>query len=192
MVEMFVFFFFGLFFQYSMFYSHPLVLGMSLLGISVVMVSIMCFYGPIFSFCIFMVMIAGVLVVFSYTISLVPYEGPDYKEGKVVDFVSLGISESGVFGIIKKNFFESFFGFVFSDFFRFRVFVGFLFFLVVFMFLYQSLVGLELSGAFLGYSDIGYFSEDYSMVLVWLGSLLFFVMIFGTGMASRYNGALIG
>jgi hypothetical protein len=80
MIEIFVFFVSGLCFQFSVFYSHPLVLGIRLLVITVRIGGVLCYYGPLFSFCVFMVTVAGVLVVFSYTISLVPFKGPDYDD----------------------------------------------------------------------------------------------------------------
>lgn len=78
-MEIFVFFMCRLFFQFLFYYSHPLILGVILLSVAVFIVGILCYYGPLFGFCVFMVIVAGVLVVFSYTISLVPFKGVSYS-----------------------------------------------------------------------------------------------------------------
>jgi hypothetical protein len=67
----------------------------------------------------------------------------------------------------------------------------FLFFRRVLAVMYRSLNREEIGAMVLRYSEIGYFSEDYSFVLVWMGVLLFIVIIFGIRVASRYEGALI-
>nr|YP_008854389.1 NADH dehydrogenase subunit 6 [Meretrix lyrata]AGR50835.1 NADH dehydrogenase subunit 6 [Meretrix lyrata] len=164
MLEVFVFFLSGLAFQLSVFYSHPLVLGMGLLIFSVIMGMFLCYYGPIFSFCAFMVMVAGVLVVFSYTISLVPFKGFDYKSNK--NFKSMNIFGSGV--VLGGFFFVCFFS--------------------------SMVVGVDSNnffGMFLSYTEISYFTEDYSIFIVWMGLLLFLAMVFGASMCKSYEGALI-
>nr|QOE56583.1 NADH dehydrogenase subunit 6 [Antigona lamellaris] len=63
--------------NFSLKLSHPLLLGMGLLMLLLVLTSLIVFYGSLYSFCLFMVMVGGVLVVFCYTISLVPYVGKE-------------------------------------------------------------------------------------------------------------------
>nr|YP_009128925.1 NADH dehydrogenase subunit 6 [Saxidomus purpurata]AJT47995.1 NADH dehydrogenase subunit 6 [Saxidomus purpurata] len=191
MVEMFVFFFFGLLFQVPILHSHPLVLGTGLLTVSVFMACLLTFYGPLFSFSVFMVMVAGVLVVFSYTISLVPFKGatemrdpvksaPGSFSGKNVN-KSFGVKRSVLVYKLgsKEDVWLSYLA----------VFMIFLFSLVVTC--YQGVNGEDVWSVFINYSDVGYFSEDYSFVLVWLGVLLFVAMIFSMGVANCYEGALI-
>nr|YP_010121808.1 NADH dehydrogenase subunit 6 [Callista chinensis]QRE83915.1 NADH dehydrogenase subunit 6 [Callista chinensis]QWM94247.1 NADH dehydrogenase subunit 6 [Callista chinensis] len=194
MVEMFVFFLLGIFFQFSVIYSHPLVLGMSLLLISVVMGIIILFYGPLFSFCIFMVTIAGVLVVFSYTISLVPFKGPNYDleeeniSGKPVNLSSLEWGEK----VSNENW--TFYPSSWMKWSSSKNGIITCFLSLALMcsgFMYSWLGGEELSSMVLNYSEVGYFTDDYSFVLVWAGVLLFFAMVFGMGVANRYEGALI-
>nr|AKE36684.1 NADH dehydrogenase subunit 6 [Meretrix lamarckii] len=158
-------------FSLSVFYSHPLVLGMGLLIITVVMGMIVCYYGPVFSFCVFMVMVAGVLVVFSYTISLVPYEGSDIKKSKKVG-INISISPSyKVFGS--------------------WVVLVFFFLVCIVSVGVNSVYSEDFSSMFLNYSEIVYFTEDYSIVIVWLAVLLFLAMVFGASMSSWYKGALV-
>nr|YP_003162834.1 NADH dehydrogenase subunit 6 [Meretrix meretrix]ACU68440.1 NADH dehydrogenase subunit 6 [Meretrix meretrix] len=173
-LEVFVFFVFGLSFQLSVFYSHPLVLGMGLLIFSVFMGMVICYYGPIFSFCAFMVMVAGVLVVFSYTISLVPFEGYNYEDKKDLKkktkiFEELGISRK-ISGYLGALFF--FLACVVSPF-------------------VNSDNNEDVSGMFLSYTEISYFTEDYSLVVVWLAVLLFLAMVFSASMSKWYEGALV-
>nr|AKE36671.1 NADH dehydrogenase subunit 6 [Meretrix lamarckii] len=170
-LEAFVFFLSGLAFQLSVFYSHPLVLGMGLLIIAVVMGMVVCYYGPVFSFCVFMVMVAGVLVVFSYTISLVPYKGFDFEKGE----------ETGVdipFGSNSK---------IFSSW----VVLGFFFLVCLVSVGANSAYSEDFSSMLLNYTEIAYFTEDYSVVIVWLAMLLFLAMVFGASMSSWYKGALV-
>nr|QLH90205.1 NADH dehydrogenase subunit 6 [Meretrix lusoria] len=174
MLEVFVFFVFGLAFQLSVFYSHPLVLGMGLLIFSVFMGMVICYYGPIFSFCAFMVMVAGVLVVFSYTISLVPFEGYNYEDSKGLKeknkvFKELGISRkvSGRLGVV------------------------FFFFACLASPFISGDKNEDVSGMFLSYTEISYFTEDYSIVVVWLAVLLFLAMVFSASMSKWYEGALV-
>nr|YP_009491826.1 NADH dehydrogenase subunit 6 [Dosinia altior]AWI67996.1 NADH dehydrogenase subunit 6 [Dosinia altior] len=72
-VELFVLFCFLSVVNFSLKIEHPLMVGMGLLSVLVVMSGVVTFYGSLYSFCLFMVMVGGVLVVFSYTISLISF-----------------------------------------------------------------------------------------------------------------------
>ena len=72
-IEMFVLFFLLRVVNVALESSHPLVMGIGLLVLTVIAVRLVVWYGRFYGFRLFMVMVGGVLVVFSYTISLVPY-----------------------------------------------------------------------------------------------------------------------
>nr|YP_009498482.1 NADH dehydrogenase subunit 6 [Dosinia japonica]AWK60554.1 NADH dehydrogenase subunit 6 [Dosinia japonica] len=73
MVELFVLFGLLSVINFSLKIEHPLMMGMGLLSILVTMSGVVVFYGSLYSFCLFMVMVGGVLVVFSYAISLISF-----------------------------------------------------------------------------------------------------------------------
>nr|YP_009491839.1 NADH dehydrogenase subunit 6 [Dosinia troscheli]AWI68009.1 NADH dehydrogenase subunit 6 [Dosinia troscheli] len=92
-VELFVLFSLLSVLNFSLKIEHPLMVGMGLLSILVVMSGVVVFYGSLYSFCLFMVMVGGVLVVFSYAISLVSFsvEKMSFGFGKTKN-VSLKVS----------------------------------------------------------------------------------------------------
>ena len=59
--------------NFSLKCTHPLLLGTGLLTFLLIVTRILIFYGGLYAFCLFIVVVGGVLVVFAYTISLIPY-----------------------------------------------------------------------------------------------------------------------
>ncbi|YP_009827043.1 NADH dehydrogenase subunit 6 (mitochondrion) [Mercenaria mercenaria] len=139
--------------------SHPLVMGMGLLVLTVMAVSLVVWYGSFYGFSLFMVMVGGVLVVFSYTISLVPYISE--KKSKMSSEVS--------------NFY---------DFLMVVLGLGFFCLVVIGLTMKENLSSFGL------FSNMFYYTEDWSLATVWMSILLFLVMIFCVNVAGNYKGAL--
>nr|UJH93143.1 NADH dehydrogenase subunit 6 [Venus verrucosa] len=165
MMEVFVLFSILSIVNFSLKFSHPLVLGMGLLMVLLIVTSILVFYGGLYAFCLFMVMVGGVLVVFSYTISLVPYTVKSYSTKKkqvvvslIEDFISLlKFALGGCFTFLIMAWFS-----MDSD---------------------WSMLSL--------FSEMMYFTEDWGVGSVWLGLLLFLIMVFSVSVAGKYKGALL-
>lgn len=87
-MEVFVLFFLLVVRQMFLSFSFPLALGAVILRLGVLVALLMVIVGaPLFGFSFFMVLVGGVLVVFGYTISLVPFIK---AEGKGIVFNSKG------------------------------------------------------------------------------------------------------
>nr|YP_008758075.1 NADH dehydrogenase subunit 6 [Arctica islandica]AGC84101.1 NADH dehydrogenase subunit 6 [Arctica islandica]AGW53599.1 NADH dehydrogenase subunit 6 [Arctica islandica]AGW53611.1 NADH dehydrogenase subunit 6 [Arctica islandica] len=88
--------------QYSLFVAHPLILGGGVLTIGVLLAPLVALYsGPLYSFSFFMVLVGGVLIVFSYSISLIPFSSVEK------DKISKGIRK-GIWGVISGLFISIF------------------------------------------------------------------------------------
>ena len=134
------------FFQFSLKRSHPLVIGFRLLTVMVLVGGGVCSYGSLFGFTIFLVVIGGVLVVFSYAVSLVPFKHSTLKR----DELSVFRSEYFLDIINRKSFYKVLGG---------GLLISYLVYVV-------SLYGNQIREKFLLYSDIGYFSCDYRFSLL--------------------------
>ena len=145
---------------------HPLLLGAGLLFILVGVSGFLIRYGSLFSFCLFIVVVGGVLVVFSYRISLVP----TILGSKEYIIEKFGVSVRGL--LLRWSWLVSGAFLVFT-------FYGF-----------RSLCS---SSHFeTGYfSQSIYFTTDWSIVIFWLGVLLFAVIVMCVSVAGKYDGALI-
>nr|UJH93130.1 NADH dehydrogenase subunit 6 [Venus verrucosa]UJH93156.1 NADH dehydrogenase subunit 6 [Venus verrucosa]UJH93182.1 NADH dehydrogenase subunit 6 [Venus verrucosa]UJH93208.1 NADH dehydrogenase subunit 6 [Venus verrucosa]UJH93247.1 NADH dehydrogenase subunit 6 [Venus verrucosa] len=165
MMEMFVLFSVLSVINFSLKFSHPLMLGMGLLMVLLVVTSILIFYGGLYAFCLFMVMVGGVLVVFSYTISLIPYSIKSYsvKEKQIV------VSLTDDFIIMLKLLMS-----------------GMVVCLAV-LFLTMDSEWSVLNT----FSEVMYFTADWGVGSVWMGLLLFLIMVFSVSVAGKYKGALL-
>nr|UJH93325.1 NADH dehydrogenase subunit 6 [Chamelea gallina] len=165
MMEMFVLFSVLSVINFSLKFSHPLMLGMGLLMVLLVVTSILIFYGGLYAFCLFMVMVGGVLVVFSYTISLIPYSIKSYSVKEKQIMVSL----TDDFIIMLKLLMS-----------------GMVVCLVV-LFLTMDSEWSVLNM----FSEVMYFTADWGVGSVWMGLLLFLIMVFSMSVAGKYKGALL-
>mgnify|MGYP001554130219 CR=1 FL=1 len=133
-------------------------MGIGLLILTIISVFLVVSYGRFYAFRLFMVIVGGVLVVFSYRVSLVPYFSIKIRPNRGNAYVSN-----------KRNILLSFF---------------FVFFVTTSVFMRLSISNLGI------FSRIVYFSEDWAIASVWIGILLFIVIVFCTSVAGKYEGAL--
>nr|YP_010555874.1 NADH dehydrogenase subunit 6 [Marcia japonica]UYR95106.1 NADH dehydrogenase subunit 6 [Marcia japonica] len=155
-------------------YNHPMFFGFGLLGVMVVLSTIFSFYSGVYGFATFMCVVSGVLVVFAYSVALVPLElskndkklmntekqmtkpwqsskGEELKASWVMTGCSVLFCMLGVMGLSFLN----------------------------------SKINLT------WFQSILYVSHDWSIGMVVFGLLLFLVMIFCVSVAGKYKGALI-
>lgn len=88
--------------QYSLFVAHPLILGGGVLTIGVLLAPLVALYsGPLYRFRFFIVLVGGVLIVFRYSISLIPFSSVEK------DKIRKGIRK-GIWGVISGLFIRIF------------------------------------------------------------------------------------
>nr|YP_005267071.1 NADH dehydrogenase subunit 6 [Paratapes undulatus]AEH99647.1 NADH dehydrogenase subunit 6 [Paratapes undulatus] len=151
-------------------FDHPMYFGFALLILVASMSGVVSMYSGIYGFMLFMCIVSGILVVFAYSVALVPLmlEG---NESEILFFQQKKkMKLMGVFSM----------GWVMS---------------IMSVFL---IVGLFFVGNFIdGYSGLScfqsalYVSNDWGIAMTLFGVLLFLVMVFSVGIAGKYSGALI-
>nr|BAV24996.1 NADH dehydrogenase subunit 6 [Isorropodon fossajaponicum] len=77
MPEMFVLMFILTCVNFSIWVEHPLILGGGLLIVSIVSLPFLVSVGSLFGFSFFIVVVGGVLIVFAYSVSLIPVTKKD-------------------------------------------------------------------------------------------------------------------
>lgn len=151
-------------------FDHPIYFGFALLILVASIRGVVRIYRGIYGFMLFICIVSGILVVFAYSVALVPLilEGNEreilfFQQKKKIKLI-------GVFSI----------GWVMS---------------IIRVFL---IVGLFFVGNFIdGYSGLRcfqralYVSNDWGIAITLFGVLLFLVIVFRVGIAGKYRGALI-
>nr|YP_005267058.1 NADH dehydrogenase subunit 6 [Paratapes textilis]AEH99634.1 NADH dehydrogenase subunit 6 [Paratapes textilis] len=151
-------------------YDHPMYFGFALLVLVASMSGAVSAYSGVYGFMIFMCIVSGILVVFAYSVALVP--------------LMMEKSESDV---------------VFSEYKNKMKFLGvFTMGWVAMVISILMIICFYVFGGFVdGYSStscfqsILYVSNDWGVAMTLFGVLLFLVMVFSVGIAGKYSGALI-
>nr|YP_010410222.1 NADH dehydrogenase subunit 6 [Tapes dorsatus]URH16433.1 NADH dehydrogenase subunit 6 [Tapes dorsatus] len=151
-------------------YDHPMFFGFGLLLVVVGVSGILSLYSGIYGFMVFMCIVSGVLVVFAYSVALVPLQ-LDKEELDEMEYKQENLY---------KSLGGKYMGFSLS------ILSVFLAFLIVTM---QSFVEVGVSAGF--FESAIYASTDWAMGMSIFGFLLFLVMVFCVGVASKHEGALI-
>nr|YP_010555861.1 NADH dehydrogenase subunit 6 [Marcia hiantina]UYR95093.1 NADH dehydrogenase subunit 6 [Marcia hiantina] len=151
-------------------YNHPMFFGFSLLVVVVVVSMIFSFYNGVYGFMVFMCIVSGILVVFAYSVALVPLM---LEKNDVNDLVS---KQDGLLKSMKGGY------------------LGWILSILSVMFCLLVALGMSFASGKVGpswFQSALYVCADWGIAMVAFGFLLFLVMVFCVGVAGKYKGALI-
>nr|YP_003934258.1 NADH dehydrogenase subunit 6 [Paphia euglypta]ADB03056.1 NADH dehydrogenase subunit 6 [Paphia euglypta] len=151
-------------------YDHPMFFGFALLLLTVGMSSVVSLFNGIYGFALFMCIVSGILVVFAYSIALVPLMSEKKEAEKMIAqenklFKSLKVSHGGSMVMLMSFFFS--------------------FFCVLLLSFMEKGIGVG------GFQGVLYMSDDWGIGMSLFSVLLFLVMVFCVSVAGKYKGALI-
>lgn len=198
MIEVFVCFVLIGVINFSLQHTHPIVIGIELLIFLTLSCVFLIFHRAIYSFCLFMVIVGGVLVVFAYTIAMVPYSGKVAPKSKLENvsnnkknkIFTRGYSGEGISYVdFLKKFLDELYkncGKVLTRY----VYYIFRWFVLIILGIFLKLeVNNRVQNMFY---RILYYRIDFAKLRVWLGVLLFAVIVFSASLTSKNEGALVG
>nr|AAP74621.1 NADH dehydrogenase subunit 6 [Ruditapes philippinarum]AAP74628.1 NADH dehydrogenase subunit 6 [Ruditapes philippinarum] len=155
-------------------YGNPMFYGLWLVFVVVNVSVLLSFYGGVYGFMLFMSVVSGVLVVFSYSISLVPL----VLSKKEVKKLSYTKNKSGL--TVMEKFFK-----------KYLMVLNFIISLLVLMMGSISLVFEELEKGNGSFESFLYLGDNWSCGMVIMGVFMFLVMVFCVSIAGKYKGALV-
>nr|YP_010555880.1 NADH dehydrogenase subunit 6 [Marcia recens]UYR95112.1 NADH dehydrogenase subunit 6 [Marcia recens] len=151
-------------------YNHPMFFGFVLLVLVVGMSGVVSFFNGVYGFMLFMCIVSGIMVVFAYSVALVPLSLNVEKSYKLID------QEKSLFSQLEKNVLIIISSMV----------------TVLTVLCLLVLWSFMSSGVSMGcFYSITYFTSDWGIGISLLGFLLFLVMVFCVSVASKYSGALV-
>nr|AAP74642.1 NADH dehydrogenase subunit 6 [Ruditapes philippinarum] len=155
-------------------YGNPMFYGLWLVFVVVNVSVLLSFYGGVYGFMLFMSVVSGVLVVFSYSISLVPL----VLSKKEVKKLSYTKNKSGL--TVMEKFFK-----------KYLMVLNFIISLLVLMMGSISLVFEELEKGNGSFESFLYLGDNWSCGMVIMGVFMFLVMVFCVSIAGKCKGALV-
>nr|YP_005267045.1 NADH dehydrogenase subunit 6 [Paphia amabilis]AEH99621.1 NADH dehydrogenase subunit 6 [Paphia amabilis] len=151
-------------------YDHPMFFGFSLLLLTISMSSVVSFFNGVYGFSLFMCIVSGILVVFAYSIALVPLMTEKKEAEKLI------AQQNKLFKSVKASY------------------SMWLVFPMSFFFFFFFVLGVNFIGKDSGvgvFESVLYLSNDWSIGMSLFSVLLFLVMVFCVSVAGKYKGALI-
>nr|QKQ29673.1 NADH dehydrogenase subunit 6 [Ruditapes philippinarum] len=149
-------------------YNHPMYYGMALVFVVVNVSVFLAYYSGLYGFMLFMSVASGVLVVFAYSIALIPLL---LKKKEALELFSESVMKS------KTSFIFKVWMFMISI------------TLMVGIFVMVMVVNPDTGGG--SFSGILYMSEGWGLGMVIMGLFMFLLMVFCVSVAGKYKGALI-
>lgn len=145
--------------------DHPMPHGGILLVVGVLSAGVISLNaGPLFAVFYFLVLVGGVLIVFAYTISLVPYDVGEMLEEK--DYKKLGLESSSTSHALR-------------------------FLRVILIVAFRCLALVRYRWGPYSYTWLAFYRIDWAIGVVMIGVILLLLIISAVGIARRYKGALV-
>lgn len=155
-------------------YGNPMFYGLWLVFVVVNVSVLLSFYGGVYGFILFIRVVSGVLVVFSYRISLVPL----VLRKKEVKKLSYTKNKSGL--TVIEKFFK-----------KYLIVLNFIISLLVLIIGSIRLVFEELEKGNGSFERFLYLGDNWSCGIVIMGVFIFLVIVFCVRIAGKYKGALV-